>query len=280
MDLFDSILSSVVGGAVGGLFDSKTAKATNNANLAANRENIAAQAANQEKGLNALAGSTNDFTTTRNANGGFDTKFNLGGSGDILNQGDIGRANALNKASTDFNFKLPNLSSAQGVVDRDNSIAQSSFDKAFNDATLRQRQSSGAIDSGFNARTATALGEVSDKLRTNREQSALNLFDQSRNNDLSTLQQQITANQRQAPQLNPVGSTAANVIAQSPPAAQIANLSGAITPAAGSNFIAQLQQQIAAGEAHDRQLELFRTLGNQGVFSGGTTSPALRFPGE
>ena len=264
-----ALLSAIAGGLIGGAFDKKAGDATNKANLLANRETINAQAANQEKSLNALQGSTPDATTTRNADGGFDTAFTRGGSSDLLAQGDVGRANAANSASSNFNFKLPDLASAQGVVDRDNSIAQSGFDKAFNQATLRERQATGGIDSGFNGRTATALGEVSDKLRTNREQTALNLFDQSRNNDTSLLQQQISANQRLAPQLNPVGATASASIAQSPPPAQIANLSGAITPAAGSNLVAQIQQQIANDEAQQRQMAFIRQLGDQGYFNGG-----------
>ena len=262
-----ALLSAIAGGLVGGYFDKKTGQATNAANLQANRENINAQTANQERSLNALTGSTPDVTTTRNAGGGFDTDFKRGSGSDVLNQGDVGRAEAANRAGADFNFKLPNLQAAQGVVDRDNSIAQSGFDKAFNQATLRERQATGGIDSGFNSRTATALGEVADKLRTNREQTALNLYDQSRNNDTSILQQTIAANQRLAPQVNPVGGTAANAIVQSPPPATIANLSGAINPAMGSNLVSQIQQQIASDEAQQRQMELIRQLGNQGAFS-------------
>jgi hypothetical protein len=267
MPIHSNLLGAITTGIIGGLFDRNTAKATNSANVEANRANIAAQAANQEKGLQALTGSTPDATTTRTPDGGFNTAFTPGGSSDVLFQGDIGRAGALNRASENFGFKLPNLASAQGVVDRDNALAQRSFDEAFEQATLRGRQATGDIDTGYNSRTATALGDVANKLRTNREQSALNLFDQSGNNDLSRLQQQITSNQRQSPQLSSVGGTAANLIAQSPPSATISNLSGAVNSAAGSNFIAQIQQRIALDEAEDRKLNVIRALGDAGAWS-------------
>ena len=79
----------------------------------------------------------------------------------------------------------------------------------------------------------------------------------------------LAANKRQAPNLTNPGNTAAQLVAQTPPTQSVADLSRAIPGATGANIIAQIQQSIARGEAQERQMNLIRTLGEQGAFNGG-----------
>ena len=254
-----------------GLMDRETAKNTNKANIQANRESIADAQRSREESRNALTGTAGNVQTSRTPGGGFDTQFLKGSSGDILNRGDVGRAGAANAASTDFKFNLPNMSAAQGMVDRDNALAQSSFDDSFNKAMLRNTQAGGqggvgSASSNYAPKLAGDLGRVADSLRLNREQNALGLLQGSQEKDISNLQKQIQANASLAPAITGVGPSAAQINAQIPLAARTSDLGGAVNSATGGNIVSQIMQQQALDDSQARQLQLIRTLGNQGAF--------------
>jgi len=278
MPLFDTILGSVIGG----FFDRSANKATNAAQQQANQANIVAQAANQEKGLQALTGQSPFGTSTRNDQGGFDVT--APGAEDAartradLAFGDIARAGNINRATTDFQFTLPSLSDAQGIVNRDRAlqdtgIIQPGLDKI---ALLKQRQFGGLNNTGETANTIDALSQFSAQNRIGGEQDALNLFNKSRESDNALLSQLIANNSPRAPAPTFSGGLpgggAANVIAQSPPAATVPNLSGAINPATGSNVVSNILGELQRQEDISRSNKIWNALLNRGIGNEGTFS--------
>jgi hypothetical protein len=259
--------SFIAGSLLGGLLDRETANQTNKANLQANAASIADAQRSRDESRQALTGTAGNVQTTQNAGGGFTSEFKRGSSGDILNRGDVGRAGALNDLSTNFKLNVPNLSAAQGIVDRDNALAQSGVDNAFNRAALKTRQIGSPGSSNFDSNLFRAQGDVADQLKANREQSALSLLQQSNAGDIGNLQQAITANQSQAPAIKGVGPSAAQINAQIPLAARTSDLGGATTTAVGSNLVSQIKQQAALEDSRAGQLALIRALGDQGAFS-------------
>lgn len=260
------------GSLIGGLFDRETANQTNKAKLASAAQDRDLTREMHDKTFKQDLGTVGTTQTSLNQYGGKNVINTPGSANDLLEKGDVGRAQAANSAGSDFKFTLPNLGVAQGVIDRDNALAQSSVDNAFNTATLRYNQGPGAngqknlgsASSNFQPGLLKAQGDVADKLRLNREQNAIGLLQGSQQGDLKTLQQQILANQSLATDLkNPVTTQ----FAQMPFNKQPSDLSNAITPAVGSNFIAQLQQQQAGADAQANQLAIIRALGDQGAFS-------------
>jgi hypothetical protein len=261
----------IAGVLASGLMDRETAKSTNKANILANRESIQDAQRSRDESRRALTGTAGNVQTSMTPGGGFDSQFLKGTSGDILNRGDVGRAGAANRASNDFKFNLPNMGAAQGMVDRDNALAQSSFDDSFNKAMLRNTQAGGqggvgSASSNYAPKLAGDLGRVADSLRLNREQNALGLLQGSQEKDISNLQQQIQANASLAPSIQGVGPSAAQINAQIPLAARTSDLGGAVNSAAGGNIVSQIMQQQALEDSQAKQLQLIRTLGNQGAF--------------
>lgn len=265
MALFEAILGSILGGV--------SASETNEANIAANQANIAAAKANQEKGLQALTGGDAFQTTTRTPGGGFDvTQPGAPFAAEARTDrafGDIERAGQVNRATNDFAFTLPNLSSAQGIVDRDiANLKTSTIDPGIDALTKQLTRASGGLNiSGFPALNAQGLGQLASQFDLNRETNALDLFNKQGEADLSLLSQIIASFQPQerAPGFTTggPGGTAANVIAQTPPARTVPDLGGAIPFAAGGNLFGQLQAQ----EERDKSRELLeRLLKNQGIF--------------
>jgi len=238
----------------GGLLDAYGANKTNQANQKANAATIAAQAANQEKGLNALTGTTPLATTSRNDAGGFDIGYTPGGSGDILNQGDITRAGTTNDATGNFNFTLPDMAASKGLIQQDINTNREFATDSLNDFFANESRKYGGINnSGANPATIDATRKLFAGMDLGGNEKALDLMQRSQQGDLQTLIQQIQANQSLAPILTNPGGGAANVIAQSPPTATTPNYGiGATGAAAGSNLLAQLQQQEALDAANAR----------------------------
>jgi hypothetical protein len=263
-------LPIIASSVLGGLFDRESAKSTNKANLAANAATIADAQRSREEARNSLTGTAGDVGTTRNAFGGFDSQFTPGSSSDILKQGDVDRATASNTAGSDFKFTIPDLNAAQGTVDRDNALAQSGVDNAFDRATLKTRQTGSPGSSNFDSNLFKAQGDVADKLKMNREQQAINLLNTTKNADLGILQNQIVANQALAPGIKGPGTSASTINASIPLAPQTPDVSGAVDTATGSNLVAQIMQQQALEDNRKSNLDTIRTLGNAGYFGKGT----------
>jgi hypothetical protein len=270
MGLFDGIGSAVLGGLVGG----QTAKETNEAQQRSTAANIAAQAANQQRGLDALQGSTAFGEISRTPSGGFQTTqpgaADAAKARSTLSSGDLDRAARLNQAGQDFGFTLPTLADARSVVERDNALQMGQFQKGLDDLITSRQRTSGGIQlpgSQFEGETVDAIGRFADANRLGGETQALDLFNKAREADLALLGQQLNVNQPQvalpAYTTGTPGGTAANVIAQSPPRTTVPDIASAIPFQAAGGIINQLQAQEQRREDNKNFLEALRVLGNQ-----------------
>jgi len=257
----------ILGGVAGGLADIFTGRESNKALQRANQATINAQRQSREEARQDLTGTAGNVQTTRDPGGGFSSSFTRGSSGDIFNRGDVGRAGTANDLSRNFALTIPDVPSAQGIIDRDNTLLQSSTDEAFNRATLRERQQGDPNSTNFNPNLVEALARVSDQTRTNREQNAYNLFQGSRASDVGNLQAQITANQALAPDIRGVGTTASAISSQLPLPPRAIDSGSTVGPAAASNLIAQLMQAQAGERERENQFALIRAIGDEGGFS-------------
>ena len=253
---------------LGGTMDYLTGRETNKANRENTNALIAAQRENQERGLQSLTGSSPFQTTTRDAAGG----FNVDQPGAAiataarsnLSFGDVDRSRNINELTSNFGFTLPTLSGARDIIERDRALQQGQFDKGLGDiVTANQRQFGGISNT---AQTPAAIDAISRFTQANRfggEREALDLYAKSKAADIGNLQQQIAANQMLAPApgfqagVGP-GTTAANLVAQTPPPAQTPDLSGALPWRAGSNVISQIQAQEQAALDNKRYLEALK----------------------
>lgn len=258
---------------LGGLFDVIAGREANKANLDATTRQIAADTGRQDKALGALTGS-DPFQATSREGEGFKTTFGPAGaqaveSRNIETLGDIGRARTVNEALQNFQFNVPTLADARGIVSKDQALQQGEFSKGVGDIVKQgTRQFGGIQNTGANAATIDALRRFSEANQFGGEREALDLLGKSNIADLGTLQQVIAANQAQGPKApgftSPnVGPQASNVIASIKPAAQPVDLASTLPFAAGSSVLKQLQQS----EQTDKILAALqdRGLGQQGV---------------
>ena len=270
MGLFDGIGSTILGGLVGG----QTAQEANEAQQRSTAANIAAQAANQQRGLDALQGSTAFGEISRTPSGGFQTTqpgaADAAKARSTLSSGDLDRAARLNQAGQDFGFTLPTLADARSVVERDNALQMGQFQKGLDDLITSRQRTSGGIQlpgSQFEGETVDAIGRFADRNRLGGETQALDLFNKSREADLALLGQQLNVNQPQvalpAYTTGTPGGTAANVIAQSPPRTTVPDIASAIPFQAAGGIVSQLQAQEQRREDNKNFLEALRVLGNQ-----------------
>ena len=270
MGLFDGIGSTILGGLVGG----QTAQEANEAQQRSTAANIAAQAANQQRGLDALQGSTAFGEISRTPSGGFQTTqpgaADAAKARSTLSSGDLDRAARLNQAGQDFGFTLPTLADARSVVERDNALQMGQFQKGLDDLITSRQRTSGGIQlpgSQFDGETVDAIGRFADRNRLGGETQALDLFNKAREADLALLGQQLNVNQPQvalpAYTTGTPGGTAANVIAQSPPRTTVPDIASAIPFQAAGGIINQLQAQEQRREDNKNFLEALRVLGNQ-----------------
>jgi hypothetical protein len=258
MALFDAIL--------GGGADYLAAQATNKANREIAAADRASQRANQERGLQSLTGTTPTTATTRTPGGGFDVS--LTGPAKIQAQGDIPRATKVNELTGGFDFNL-DLPGARTIVAEEDASKQQLYDTALNKQLAQMFRAGGGMENTGVARSiADASGEFALKNRLGGQRAALDLLGKSNLADLSTLQQQIAAQQPQAPTVSGPGGTAANVIAQSPPPQGAIDLSGALPFSALGNITKTLGAEAAQADADERFKQLLlslRTVGNQPV---------------
>ena len=256
MAFFDGLSSALVGGA----FDLLSGSATNDANLQAGREATAARAADRAALTGLFEGTTGDRITTKNAGGGLDTQFLPGSGSDVLQQGDVGRAGRVNELGDNFKFSLPTQADADAVIGKRDALNQGSFDTGLNKLISSNRRAIGPGNSQLDTSALRAVGDFVGQNRKNSPVDAINLFQGARSNDISDLQAQIQANQRQAPTLTSPASGAASVLAQNPSIAPRADLGGALLPGVGSNIVAQLQQREALQESRQHQSKILEQL--------------------
>jgi hypothetical protein len=265
-----------VGGAViGGLLGLGGSLLASDAQGDANAANIQAQAANQEKGLNALQSSDPFKQTTRDAKGGFTTE--QPGADDAalarttLAGGDIERALGVNAADTNFNFKLPTLQASRDVIEGENQAAFGQLQDGMNSIIANRQRTGGGIqlpNSQFEGGTAKALGDFVKSNPRGGEVAAMDLFNKAGTSGLALKNAIKTSLAPQAPApgytTGGPGATAANLIAQTPPIQQSADLSSALPFFAGSNIVGQIQQQQQNAQNREFLLDLNnRTVGNQ-----------------
>jgi len=271
-------LGSVLGGAAGalglGFLGGKTAAETNRANLAANRENIAAQAANQARATGALNLTTPFGSTLQDPDTGGFTSTQPGGPSaararTTLATGDIDRARRLNELGSSFNYTVPTLPAAQGIIDRGNVLQQTLYDRGLNQLLAsRQRTGEGIqpANSPWEGATADAIGRFAIQNRLRSPEDAINLFQRARTGDINALQQAQIANQPQAgfPAFTAggPGAQAANVIAQTPPRTVVPDIGGVIPFQAAGGVVQDVLRQEQARESNKNFLEALRHLRN------------------
>ena len=127
---------------VGGLLDYLGGQEYNKALQEKTAADQAMAAKKEGRALGTLGTSGTDCTT-RNLNqyGGSDEK-QLGGATAAKVRsagaaGDLQRQLESNALTRDFKFNIPDMASAQGMVDRDSILAQGLIDQQYNKATLR-----------------------------------------------------------------------------------------------------------------------------------------------
>ena len=273
--------------AAGGLLDYITGREYNEA---LQKKTAADQAMVKEKegrALGMLGTSGTDFTT-RNLNPsgqGIIEKQRGGGTAatvrDTAVGGDLQRQLAANAATRDFNFSVPDLATAQGIVDRDNALTQGIRDRMFHQAALRTGQTDlGQASSDYSANLMDAMSRASDQTKFNREQQAGELLQKSQAGDINNLIKFLQAQQLHFPapqyQDRTPGSTAAQVITQMPTRDFAVDASPiGLGAQAGSNLIGQLMAYNQAEQDKKDQAALIRQLGDAGAFSKGTTAPVV-----
>ena len=273
MEHFKMSANSLLTSAAEGLFNFFGAQATNKANQEVANKNIASQAGNQAKGLEALTGGT-AFSDTSQEGGGFRTTQpgdeSAAKTREIAALGDIGRQNFRNNASNNFSFELPDRDAARALVQSDINTTQRNFGNQADKVIEAQRRNFGGVNnSGETPATLDKLYELSQNFDFGKERQALNLLNKAKSADLSTQQNINAAFAPQAPAPgftggNPAAGQAGNVIAQTPPPAPAIDLSGAIAPAAVSSTLRNVFAQQQATQQNKQFLDALRTLGNQG----------------
>ena len=272
----------VTGALVGTIADKLAGDEVNEANLAAQAAENRAKDEKLKMGMNLAGTSGTDFATRKfNEQGGVDLS-QVGGPTaakvrGVATEGDLQRQLAANEATRNFRFNVPDMSTAQGLVDRDNALTQSTVDRMYNQAALGTRQTGlGPASSNYSANLMDAMGRVSDKTKFNREQEAASLLQTSQNQDLKNLiaQRQALALDAPAPPFtdpNP-GATAAQVVTQMPTRTYIPDVGPALPFRAGGSLTQQIMQQLALEDERANRYKTLRQLGDAGAFKG-TTVP-------
>ena len=268
---------------VGGLLDYLGGQEYNKALQEKTAADQAMAAKKEGRALGTLGTSGTAFTTRNlNQSGGSDEK-QLGGATAAKVRsagaaGDLQRQLESNALTRDFKFNIPDMATAQGMVDRDSILAQGLIDQQYNKATLREQQKPlGRGSSDYNANLMDAMGRVSDKTRFNREQEAVELLRKSQEGDVNNLIKELQARQLHFPapqyQDRTPGATAAQIITQMPTRDFAVNASPlGLGAKAGSNLVGQLMAYEQTEADRRAQADLIRQLGDAGAFKG-TTVP-------
>ena len=243
----------------------------------ANQANIAAQAANQEKSLQALTGDTPFSSTTRTPEGGFDVSFGPAGEAAAearrkMAVGDVERADLFNQTSK-AQPTFGTIGSAKDFLSRDTNRARANFMDQINQLTQRDRQTGTGIPS------TNDLGRLAGKLAPAYRQfetadiDALNLFNQQGMADRARLSdlQNLYSPKVPAPGFTDKtpGSVASQAIYSTPPPATIPDMSGAVGLKAVGNYLANQRIQDANALANkqywDYQNKMLNVLANRGL---------------
>ena len=243
----------------------------------ANQANIAAQAANQEKSLQALTGTTPFSSTTRTPEGGFDVSFGPAGEAAAearrkLAVGDVARADKFNETSSAVPT-FGSIGSAKDYLSRDTNRGRANFMDQINNLTARDRQLGTGIPS------TNDLGRLAPAYRQfeTADVDALNLFNQQGTADRARLTDIQNLNRPQAPAPSFTdkgpGSIAAQAIYSTPPPSTIPDMSGAVGYKAVGNYLTDMaaRDRMAAADQRywDSQNKLIaalagRQVGNEG----------------
>ena len=241
----------------------------------ANQSNIAAQAANQEKSIQALTGTTPFSDTKRTPEGGFDVSFGPAGEAAAEARrksavGDVARADIFNQTATAAPT-FGSIGSAKDYLSRDTNRGRANFMDQINQLTARDRQGSTGIPS------TNDLGRLAGKLAPAYRQfetadiDALNLFNQQGTADRARLADIQNLNRPQVPAPGftdkTPGSVASQAVYSTPPPATIPAMSGAVGYKAVGNYLANQRIQDANALANqqywDHQNKLINVLANR-----------------
>jgi hypothetical protein len=230
-----------------------TSEKVNEANVAANKANIAAQAENQKRAIDALSLKGPFSSTIRDEDTGGFTSIQPGSESAVearseLARGDVERAKRLNLAGNQFQPTLPDVGAATDLARRDIARQQGEFDKSIGDLIAsRQRTGGGMANEPFHAATVNALQRAANKFNVGAETKGLDIYNKQRTADVQLLAAIQAANQPQAGfpaySTGGPGATAANVIAQTPPRAVVPDISGAILPQAVGNVAQDIMRR-------------------------------------
>ena len=241
----------------------------------ANQANIAASAANQEKSLQALTGSTPFSSTTRTPEGGFDVSFGPAGEAAAearrkMAVGDVERADLFNQTSK-AQPTFGTIGSAKDYLSRDTNRGRANFMDQINKLTQRHRQgSTGIPDTNYLGSLAGKLAPAYRQFET-ADIDALNLFNQQGMADRARLTDIQNLNRPQVPAPGftdkTPGSIAAQAVYSTPPPATIPDMGGAVGYKAVGNYLTDIQNQDRAAAAnrmyYDQQNKLIAALANR-----------------
>jgi len=249
-----SLVEEIAKGLLGGIVASETGANQ----TAANRETLAQNQFNIDRGVNILEGDA-----VGRQPGGQDAlkaKASLAG-------GDIQRAGDINRITKDFDFSLP-LNEANELAQRDVSRKQGAFDKGLADIVSSRQRLGGGIqmpNSEFEGGTVDALARAANSFNTGVETQGLDIFNKQKTADLNTAAGELDLQSLQSP--------APDFVNTSGQSAQIASKSpGTIVPSisplqvaaqAGGGVIQSMQQAEQSRQDNANFLEALRHLGNQ-----------------
>ena len=218
---------------------------------------------NQQRALSALTGSTPQSTSAFNAQGGLDTAYLPGSSGDILNQFDQTNAQDTTDRISGLSPTFNTSGEAQNFIQDDLNFERTQFDDTINKFIESQNRAAGGIgNTGTSATTVDAVSDAYKNLQLGANTSGLNLFNQQNTADNALIEQ---LRRNAMPLATPLGSNASsavNAVTQTPQPAGIGV--GEILAASGGNALQSIQARIDASESQARTDALIeRLLGNQ-----------------
>ena len=206
----------------------------------------------QQTGLSSLTGTTPQTATVRNAQGGYDTTFLPGTSGDILSQGDPQRALETNRLTQNFKPTF-NLQEAIAYGQADRNEEWDRFGNVVDKfISSKNRQYGGIGNTEAPASTIDALGRAYGELQLGANTQGLNLFNTQNQADQANLAAAIANSRAQAPTLTGPGGAASQLVSQLGPQPAPIGFKEVATASAGS----ALQQLLETQQRNESQQKL------------------------